>query len=74
MEKIDYRENLELLREMFPGKLSLSVPETASVMGLDVKTVYNAVSRRYNPLPHMKVGEKRILIPIPGLARWMCGK
>ena len=74
MEKIDYRENLELLREMFPGKLSLSVPEAASVMGLDVKTVYNAVSRRYNPLPCMKVGEKRILIPIPGLARWMCGK
>jgi hypothetical protein len=43
------------------------------VLGLDVKTIYGAVARKYNPLPHMKVGQKRILIPIPGLARWMCG-
>ena len=74
MEKIDYRENLALLRDMYPGKVSLSVGEAAVVLGLDVKTIYGAVARKYNPLPHMKVGQKRILIAIPGLARWMCGR
>lgn len=74
MEKVGYRENLEMLREMYPGKVSLTVAEVAGAMGLDIKTVYNAISRRYDPLPHVKCGEKRIIIPIPALARWMCGK
>ena len=74
MEKADFRENLALLREMFPGKVSLTVSEVAGVLGLDIKTVYGAVARRSDPMPCIKAGQKRILIPLPGLARWMCGK
>ena len=49
MEKDGYRENLELLKEMFPGKGALSVKEVAAFLGAGENTVYSAINRRHNP-------------------------
>lgn len=72
MEKQGYRENLELLRQHFPGKVTLSVKETAAILGVSTNIVYDMARYAKNPLPHQKAGA-RVLIPIAGLARWMCG-
>ncbi len=72
MEKQGYRENLEVLLMLFPGKAAISVAETAKALGSSVDAVYEMAQRARNPLPHQKLGG-RVLIPIAGLARWMCG-
>lgn len=74
MEKTGYRENYELLRELFPGRATLSTTEAAEAMGTDVRTIRAATELVRNPLPSCKVGEKKTVIPIPALARWMCGR
>jgi hypothetical protein len=71
MEKQGYLETLNVLREMFPGKLTLTVKEAADVMGANTCTVYEAVKRKYNPLPSKKLSGK-IVIPIPAFASWLC--
>lgn len=71
MEKTGYRDALEMLRDMFPGKATLTVKEAATAMGANICTVYEAVKRKYNPLPSRKLGGK-IVIPIPAFASWLC--
>lgn len=70
MEKPGYRENYELLKELFPGKLAITVQEAARVMNSDIKTIYAAVRLVRNPLPAQKLCGK-LVIPIPGFARWL---
>ncbi len=72
MEKQGYRENYELLVTMFPARAGISIEEAAKAMGVNHKTVRAATLRARNPLPCTKMGS-RIVIPIAGLARWMCG-
>ena len=72
MEKQGYRENIELLTQMFPGRAAISVKEAAEVTGTSIGNIYDMVKRVRNPLPHQKMGA-RVLIPVAGLARWMCG-
>lgn len=74
LEKPGYRENYELLRELFPGRATVSTVEAAAAIGTDVRTLRAATQLVRNPLPSCKVGDKKIVIPIPALARWMCGK
>ncbi len=71
MEKKDYRATLELLTEMFPGKMTITPKEAAAVMGADVDTVYAALKKQYNPLPSRKLTKKKIVIPLTGFARWL---
>lgn len=71
MEKPGFRETLGMLRELFPGRATITVKEAATAMGANEWTVYECIKRVKNPLPHTKLGAK-ILIPIPALARWMC--
>lgn len=71
MEKAGYRDTLLMLREMFPGKAALSVKEAATVLNANICTVYEAVKRKYNPLPSKKLSGK-IVIPIPAFASWLC--
>lgn len=71
MEKPGYRESYEHLLSMFPGRVAISVQETADVMGVSIKTVYAATRRVKNPLPCKHIGSARIVIPIAALARWM---
>ena len=72
MEKQGYRENIALLTEIFPGRAAISVKEAADVTGTSKDAVYDMIKRVHNPLPHQKMGA-RVLIPVAGLARWMCG-
>ena len=71
MEKNGYRDTLLMLLDMFPGKAALTVKEVATILNANVGTVYQAVKRKYNPLPSKKLSGK-IVIPIPALASWLC--
>jgi hypothetical protein len=73
MERKGYRETLDFLADLFPDRAALSVAETAKALGAAPNTVYNMTMRVRNPLPFKKMGGKKI-IPIPLLARWMCGE
>ncbi len=74
MEKKDYRANLAILDEKFPDRVGLSPKEVAAVLNADVDTVYSAIKRKYNPLPHQKLSPRKTIIPKAGFARWLCGK
>lgn len=73
-EKTDYREQLQLLRDLFPGKISLTVDEAAQALGRDRKTITALIERRVDPLPAQDISagskNKRYIIPMTALARW----
>lgn len=71
MEFKGYREALEFLENLFPGRVFIGISEFAEISGLNYKTVYDAIEDSKNPLPSKILGKKRIIIPIPALARWM---
>lgn len=71
MEKEGYREILDKLEELFPGRLTISVKEAAAAMDAQPRTVYEAIARRYNALPAKKLSKKKIVIPIPAFARYL---
>ena len=72
LEKQGYSEQLSMLREMFPGKVAISINEASDVLGINRNTLYDATKRLRNPLPSQRVNRKRIVIPLAGLARWLC--
>lgn len=72
MEKEGYRDTLDMLQKLHPGKTAISVKEAAASMGAHTCTVYEAIKRRYNPLPSKRLSN-RIVIPLPAFARWLCG-
>lgn len=72
MEKRGYREVLDHLTELFPGKATITVKEAALVMDAEIHTVYNAINRLNNPLPAVKLSERKTVIPISRFARWLC--
>ena len=67
-----YYEQLEFIKEQYPNVVALSVKECATFMGVDQRTVYSMIRRVKDPLPTRKVGKKKVVIPIPSLARWLC--
>lgn len=73
MEKAGYRDQLALLREIFPDRITLSPTEVARALGWDVRTVRAAIDRKVNPIPSQKQSPARVTVPITGLARWLCG-
>lgn len=73
MEKKGYREALEMLTMLYPGRMTLSVKEVATATDTSLVTVYEAIKRVKNPLPVQRFGRNKIIIPIPALARWMAG-
>ena len=72
MEAKGYRENLEMIREHFPNRITISPDECAKVMGVDRKTVYAAIRKKKNPLPSTRLGARCIQIPVARLAQWLC--
>ena len=72
-----YRELLELLMQLYPGRTALKVPEAAAALGVHTQTITAAINRKRNPLPAQNIGggsrNKSYLIPISALARWQCG-
>ena len=71
MELVGYRENFELLRELFPEQSAISVEECARALGVSERLIYDSIRAAKNPLPAVRLGRK-IAIPIARLARWMC--
>ena len=71
-----YREALELLRELYPGRSTLRLNEAAEAMGVHTQTIAAAIRRKKNPLPAQNISRgaknKSYLIPITALARWQC--
>ena len=61
----DYRDNLELLSKMFPGKATITIEETAQVIGCHKRTI-----AENDDIPIVKVG-RRSAVPIVGLARYL---
>lgn len=72
MELKGYRETLGHLKEMFPDRVTINAEECSKALGVNIKTIYVTINRVKNPLPSVKVGENKILIPLSGLARWLC--
>lgn len=72
-----YREALELLKELYPGRTTLRVSEAAEALGVHTQTITAAITRRHNPLPAQNISgggrNKSYVIPITALARWQCG-
>lgn len=73
-EKRDYREQLALISEICPGKATLTVAETAGLLGVDRRTVKALIERRHEPLKALNVGiggkNKIYIIPVTALARF----
>lgn len=64
-EKVDYRDNLEMLREMYPGKMGVGIDEACQVLKRNRKTLL-----KDRAFPAQLVGNK-YFIPLTGLARYM---
>ena len=50
-------------------KLAYSVPELATVLGIGRNVAYELVQRA--DFPAIRLGEKRIVIPVDGLKSWL---
>ena len=64
-EKVDYRDNLEMLQAMFPGKMTISIQEACSLLNREKRSLLGDRS-----FPAQKVGG-RYAVPIVGLARYL---
>lgn len=64
-EKVDYRDNLEMLREMFPGKMTITMQDACALLSRDKRSLLGD-----RGFPVQKVGG-RYAVPIVGLARYL---
>lgn len=74
-EKEGYREQIERLAEIYPNKVVLTVPEAASVLGLDVRTVLALIQNKRLVATNISAGKKnkRYVIAVSALARFTVG-
>ena len=63
---------LEILMKSYPGRVLLSVDETAQACGLASGTIRTRLSRKTFPVTHRKVGDKT-LFHIEAVARYIDG-
>ena len=74
-EKVNYRDQLEALRDIFPGRVSVTVPEAAKAVGACTKTISREIDAGHLPATTIGNGKinKRYIIAISALARWSAG-
>lgn len=65
-EKEGFREQLQRLTEMYPGREMISLPEACKVTGC-----YRRTLLQDKTFPRKKMGNI-YKIPLVALARWMC--
>ena len=53
-----------------PEKKILTRRETANYLGIGLTTLDKLISRKHNPLPHIRAGS-RVLIPTDALDEWI---
>lgn len=66
-EKETYRDNLEALRERFPGREIISVPEAAGYLGVSKDRIF-----RDETFPKRALG-KQTSVVLVNFARWLAG-
>ncbi len=64
-EKEDFRGNLELLTQMFPNRVTLTVNEASAIIDCDRDTLTNDTT-----FPVKKIKSK-LVVPVVALARWL---
>ncbi len=73
-EKQNYREQLEIIVALYPGRAALTVSEAAEVLGVDRRTIKTLIERGKDPLPATDVSagsqNKKYIIPISAIARF----
>lgn len=62
-EKEGYRDNLAILRELFPGRITITIPEAAGVIGMKPETY-----RADKSWPRIQKGKQEI-VSLGDLAR-----
>jgi hypothetical protein len=65
-EKVGYRDALNLIQAVYPGKSVLTMPETERLIRCDRRTLL-----KDSAFPVVKVGNKYIIL-VTELARYMC--
>ena len=63
---------LEILMKLYPGRVLLTVDETATACGLAPGTIRTRLSRKSFPVAHRKAGDKT-LFHIDAVARYIDG-
>ena len=46
-----------------------TVPELADTLGLSTETVYRGIRR--GEIPHLKIGERRLILPKAAIDKWL---
>lgn len=74
-EKEGYRDQIARLAEIYPGKIALTVIETAKVLGVDKRAVISLIQRKKLAATDISKGatNKRYIIPITAIARMAAG-
>ena len=71
-------ELVEFVRRKYPEKAFLKPKEAAELLGCNIKTIYQCIERRYNPLPARNISggikNKSYIIPVTELCRWSMGR
>lgn len=72
-EKQGYREQIEALATVFPGKVSLSISEAAKALDVDRRTVNALIEQKRLTAINVSLGDKynRYLIPITSIAKML---
>ena len=74
MELVGYKENLSVLRSLFPYRIVISLSECATVLGVDIRLIQDMRLREKDPLPTVclsKSQKSRYGVSIPMLAYWL---
>lgn len=73
--KEGYYEQIERLAEIYPNKITLSLTETASALGIDRRTVLVLIEKKKLAATDISNGSKnkRYIIPITAIARMVAG-
>lgn len=65
MEKPDFRDNMELLNDLYPGKAALTINEALKILPMSRDAIDHDET-----FPRVRK-KGRIIIPKVGLARWL---
>ena len=51
------------------NKACYTVPELAERLGLSAETIYRSIRRKQ--IPHLKIGERRLILPKAAIDKWL---
>lgn len=74
-EKKFFREQLALINEVYPTKITLTVEETAQILGVERRAIVRLIERKLLPATNVCKGRKNkvYIIPKTAVARLAAG-